>query len=221
VQEFDVGALHEALDAERIDRGLTWRGVADELWNLSAELNARRYDHPISPSTLKGMANRGATSCQHALFMLRWLGRTPESFLPPGAGSAGAALPIGRAGPSSALGSRGPVRSSRRRSACAAVGLAGTRSPASLHPQPTHRASYRTVRDRHEPRDEDRAVAGPARRRLHLLGYVGALPDGEAQTPVSSSRTTLSCSLGSVRAITARTVVSVGLYGWWGTPGGM
>jgi hypothetical protein len=97
VQEFDVCALHEALDAERIDRGLTWRGVADELWNLSAELNARRYDHPISPSTLKGMANRGATSCQHALFMLRWLGRTPESFLPPGAGSAGAALPM--AGP--------------------------------------------------------------------------------------------------------------------------
>jgi hypothetical protein len=28
------------------------------------------------------MAERRNTSCQHALFMLRWLGRTPESFLP-------------------------------------------------------------------------------------------------------------------------------------------
>jgi hypothetical protein len=27
------------------------------------------------------MAKRRAISCQHALFMLRWLGRTPESFL--------------------------------------------------------------------------------------------------------------------------------------------
>jgi hypothetical protein len=27
------------------------------------------------------MAKKPRTSCQHALFMLRWLGRTPESFL--------------------------------------------------------------------------------------------------------------------------------------------
>jgi hypothetical protein len=27
------------------------------------------------------MAKRGATSCQHALFMLHWLDRVPESFL--------------------------------------------------------------------------------------------------------------------------------------------
>ncbi len=28
------------------------------------------------------MAKQGDTSCQHALFMLRWLGREPESFVP-------------------------------------------------------------------------------------------------------------------------------------------
>ena len=79
--EFDVQALFEALDTQRVARGLTWRGVADELWRQSAELNDRRKDHPISPATLTGMAARGDTTCQHALFMLRWLGRSPESFL--------------------------------------------------------------------------------------------------------------------------------------------
>jgi hypothetical protein len=98
VLEFDAGALYEALDAERVARGLGWQGVADELWAQSAELNRRRNDHPISPSTLTGMRKRRATSCQHALFMLRWLGQTPESFLAGrGAHAAGVALPA--AGP--------------------------------------------------------------------------------------------------------------------------
>lgn len=93
--DFDIDALFEALDAKRVACGLSWQGVADELWGLSAELNKRRNDHPISPSTLTGMPKRRATSCQHALFMLRWLDRTPESFLAGHtAGSAGAALPI-------------------------------------------------------------------------------------------------------------------------------
>lgn len=81
VLEFDARALFEAMDAKRAARQLSWRGVADQLWSLSSELNARRNDHPISPSTLSGMQKRPATSCQHALFMLRWLDRTPESFL--------------------------------------------------------------------------------------------------------------------------------------------
>jgi hypothetical protein len=80
--DFDVAALFKALDAQRRDRMLSWQGVARELWDLSATLNVRRNDHPISASTLTGMANRRDTSCQHALFMLRWLDRTPESFMP-------------------------------------------------------------------------------------------------------------------------------------------
>ena len=80
VREIDIGALFEAMDARRRERGLSWQGVADEIWALSAELNVRRNSHPISPATLKGIA-RGDTSCQHALFALRWLNRSPESFL--------------------------------------------------------------------------------------------------------------------------------------------
>jgi len=73
--------MYEAMDRQRIARGLSWRQVADQLWEQSAELNRRRADHPISPSTITGIAKRGDTTCQHALFFLRWLDRTPESFL--------------------------------------------------------------------------------------------------------------------------------------------
>ena len=79
--DFSIAALFDALDAQRRARRLSWQGVAQELWNQSATLNAQRNDHPISASTLTGMAKRGDTTCQHALFMLRWLGRTPECFV--------------------------------------------------------------------------------------------------------------------------------------------
>lgn len=84
ISPFDAGALYSAMDARRLEHGLSWTKVAVQIWELSAELNALRSDHPISPSTLSNMATlstRPRTSCQHALFMLRWLGRTPESFL--------------------------------------------------------------------------------------------------------------------------------------------
>lgn len=93
-REFDAAAFYESLDAERTRRGLSWRLVADQIWEQSAELNRQRHDHPISPSTLTGIAKRGDTTCQHALFILRWLGRTPESFLSPArATREGEALP--------------------------------------------------------------------------------------------------------------------------------
>lgn len=82
IRRFDGSALYSALDARRVERGLTWKQMADELWQLSSELNDRRpRDHPISPSTLTKLATAPRTTCQHALFMLRWLDRTPESFL--------------------------------------------------------------------------------------------------------------------------------------------
>jgi len=80
--DFDIAALFSALEAQRLDRALSWLGVAKEVWNQSAVLNARRKDHPISATTLTGMTKGMDTSCQHALFMLRWLGRPPESFVP-------------------------------------------------------------------------------------------------------------------------------------------
>ena len=87
IVDFDGYALFEAMNAKRISKGLSWRQVADEIWNLSSDLNNRRHDHPISPSTITGLSERGNTSCQHALFYLRWLGRSPESFLDGGDGS--------------------------------------------------------------------------------------------------------------------------------------
>ena len=65
---------------------------------MAPALNAARdarglVNHPISPSTLQSVGKRGNTSCQHALFFLRWLDRTPESFLAGAALDAGAPLP--------------------------------------------------------------------------------------------------------------------------------
>ena len=100
--DFNIDALFDALDVQRRARILSWQGVAQELWDQSATLNAQRNDHPISPSTLTTMPKRQDTSCQHALFMLRWLGREPESFIPGAvAGTKRTALPI--AGPDKRL----------------------------------------------------------------------------------------------------------------------
>jgi hypothetical protein len=78
---FDFAAFFAAFDAERRDRGLGWYEFADELWQQSSELNAQRMDHPLCGGAVSRLGARGATSCQYALFMLRWLGRAPEEFL--------------------------------------------------------------------------------------------------------------------------------------------
>jgi hypothetical protein len=81
LSDFDVHALFAALDDRRQQSGLSWKQVADQIWQQSWQLNDARRDHPIAPATLTGMDKRGAVSCQHVLFMLRWLGRAPEDFL--------------------------------------------------------------------------------------------------------------------------------------------
>lgn len=79
---FDCDALFRALDAQRQDRHLGWYELADELWQQSSRLNAQRSgDHPLCGGALQRLQQRGATSCQYALFMLRWLRRAPEDFL--------------------------------------------------------------------------------------------------------------------------------------------
>jgi hypothetical protein len=80
--EFDCGALFLALDAERRGRDLGWYELADQLWQQSSDLNAERSaDHPLCGGAVKRLRERDATSCQYALFMLRWLDRAPEDFL--------------------------------------------------------------------------------------------------------------------------------------------
>ena len=88
LSQFSVEALYEALDARRQELGLTWTGVTREVGRMSHVLNTRRHDHPISPATLKNLAVRSNTSFQHALFILRWLDRSPESFDSLAAGTA-------------------------------------------------------------------------------------------------------------------------------------
>jgi hypothetical protein len=79
---FDCGALYQALDEERAARGLGWYELADLLWNQSADLNAQRGgDHPLCGGAVQRLKFRDSTSCQYALFMLRWLQMPPEDFL--------------------------------------------------------------------------------------------------------------------------------------------
>lgn len=96
--DFDFVALFDAIDQRRTASGLSWQRVADAVWEQSAVLNRQRADHPISPATLSGMKARRQTSCQHALAFLRWLGRTPESFVPAAAGGS-TDVPLPQAGP--------------------------------------------------------------------------------------------------------------------------
>jgi hypothetical protein len=80
---FECGALYDALDERRASGGLGWYDLADQLWEQSSQLNAvRPDDHPLCGGAVQRLRNRESTSCQYALFMLRWLDQAPEDFLP-------------------------------------------------------------------------------------------------------------------------------------------
>jgi hypothetical protein len=98
VGDFEVRVLLAALDRQRLERALSWPELAEAIWAQSSELKDRRHDHPIAVETITGMQRRNNISCQHALFMLRWIGCAPEEFIAhPVEGSVGVALPA--AGP--------------------------------------------------------------------------------------------------------------------------
>jgi hypothetical protein len=84
--DFNVIALYEALDAQRAARELSWRQVTLEFASAYSDLadklaKAGRPVHPFAQSTIVSMVKRKDTTCQHALIMLRWLGRAPEEFV--------------------------------------------------------------------------------------------------------------------------------------------
>ena len=90
---FDTQAFFAAVDARRRAKQLSWPALAAVIWEQSRLLNARRHDHPISPATIRKLAE--GVSCQHALFVLRWLDVPPETFIPvPQPGTAGVPLPV-------------------------------------------------------------------------------------------------------------------------------
>lgn len=94
IRGFDFGAFFAALDAQRQNHDLTWFELADELWDQSADLNAVRDDHPLCGGAVSRLGRRGKTSCQYAMFMLRWLDRSPEHFLEGGSADANNTLPV-------------------------------------------------------------------------------------------------------------------------------
>lgn len=74
---FDMRAFHTELDEQRRTRGLSWT-------QLAAEIN-RPFEStpsiPINPGTLRDMLKKRSVTSAVVLQVLRWLGRTPESFL--------------------------------------------------------------------------------------------------------------------------------------------
>jgi len=76
--DFDVEALYAALDAQRQARGLSWQQAVREINTLFDRTPAR----PVSASTVTGMRSRAVIDGDGVLQMLRWLDRTPESFVP-------------------------------------------------------------------------------------------------------------------------------------------
>lgn len=96
VRGFDPAAVYAAIEATKAERGLSWAGVAGEMWAEAEALHASQdgQQHPISISTITQLGSGNDTSCQHALVMLRWLGRPPEDFIAqPQPGTAGVPLP--------------------------------------------------------------------------------------------------------------------------------
>src|SRR5262245_20075404 len=72
-----MAALCAALDAARAARGLSWN-------DLLAEINAPFKFVPSIPtslSTIRGMGGKASVTSAVVLQVLRWLGRSPESFL--------------------------------------------------------------------------------------------------------------------------------------------
>jgi transcriptional regulator with XRE-family HTH domain len=74
---FNMRAFHAELDEQRRARGLSWT-------QLAAEIN-RPFEStlsiPISPGTLRDMLKKRSVTSAVVLQVLRWLERTPESFL--------------------------------------------------------------------------------------------------------------------------------------------
>ena len=77
--DFDLGALHNALDAKRTAEDLSWAGVARA---INSRFDAMPATRAVSASTISGVGRRSTAEGDGVLQMLLWLDRTPESFVP-------------------------------------------------------------------------------------------------------------------------------------------
>jgi hypothetical protein len=76
--DFSLKALYAALDAQRQARGQSWSEATREINRQSGRSSSRG----LSASTVTGTSSRRAAEGDGVLQMLRWLNRTPESFVP-------------------------------------------------------------------------------------------------------------------------------------------
>lgn len=67
VLRFDTGKLYAALNAQRIERNMTWQHVAKEMG--------------LGVSTLTYLANGGRTAFPHVMRIVGWLGRPAADFM--------------------------------------------------------------------------------------------------------------------------------------------
>ena len=82
--EFSLTALYEALDAQRRARSLTWAEAVRQINSPFDRLPSR----PIAVSTVTSTRTKPVAEGDGVLQMLRWLNRTPESFVPSRVGDA-------------------------------------------------------------------------------------------------------------------------------------
>jgi hypothetical protein len=77
LSSFDMKQLHAPLDAERHARGLNWVELTHEINKPFAGTSSI----PISVATIRGIPDKRSVTSAVVLQILRWLRRTPESFL--------------------------------------------------------------------------------------------------------------------------------------------
>jgi hypothetical protein len=77
-EDFDVDALYDALNAQRLQRGLGWSQVMRQINDTYRDVDLR----PVAVSTITAMREKKSLNGDGVLQMLIWLDRTPESFVP-------------------------------------------------------------------------------------------------------------------------------------------
>ena len=77
--DFSLKDLYDALDAQRLARGLSWPQVMRDMQGSKPASTPTRR---LSQSTVTGTRIRTVAEGDGVLAMLRWLNRSPESFVP-------------------------------------------------------------------------------------------------------------------------------------------
>jgi hypothetical protein len=76
--DFDLNALYSAIDEQRVARGLSWAAAVREMSGSFVGRGSRA----LAVSTVTSLRTKAVAEGDGVLAMLRWLDRTPESFVP-------------------------------------------------------------------------------------------------------------------------------------------